>query len=106
MLEDALQASYFISNNGLESAMSNLVGKALEELVRSGRAPAVSKAEKDSLVQTKAVADTVVQSILSNTEIIVPVAGTVENMVDKAVEEYCLRAMEKHQRQLLTMSQY
>lgn len=65
--KQALQAIYFNSDNGLKSAMLNVVKQTLGNGVRSCRAPAVSKAETCSLVLTKAVADTIVESVLSNT---------------------------------------
>lgn len=48
--DDALQASYFESNNGFKSAMFNVVNQVLGEVVRSRRAPILYKTEMHSLV--------------------------------------------------------
>lgn len=48
-------------NNGLESAMLNIVRTALDEEVWSSRAAALSKTGMHGIVQTKAVGNTIVQ---------------------------------------------
>lgn len=47
------------------------------------------------LVQTRNVTGTIVRSVLSNTEFIVPVAKTVGKIVDRAVDDYRVRNMEE-----------
>lgn len=48
-----------------------------------------------SIAQTKAVGETIVKSLLSNTVLTVPIAKTVGQMVDRAVNDYRLRDLEE-----------
>lgn len=65
------------------------------EVVRSCHAPTVNGAEMHSLVYTKAVVDTIVQSVLSVAGFIVSIAERIEKMVDRAVDQYHLCHMEE-----------
>lgn len=65
--QNALQATFISSNKGLEPGMLNVVEQALDEVVLSHRAHMEREAEMLSIFQTKPVADTTVQSVLSNT---------------------------------------
>lgn len=93
-LEAVLQASYYNTNNGLKTAMFQLVEQALGEDDRSTRVPTVSKSEMQSLLQMESVADTVDQAALSNTGLIVPILEIVGKLVDRAVGEECLLEIE------------
>lgn len=62
-LKDTLQASYFNLKNGLKSPPCNIVEQA-GEVLWSGRAPIVSKEEICTFVQTEALVDTIVESVL------------------------------------------
>lgn len=75
--------------------MVNVVKPAEGEVVRSGLASTVSEAGMRSLVQKKAVADTIINSILPNTESKGPIAGIAGLMPDKAVDEQPLYHMEE-----------
>lgn len=65
-----------------------VVKPALGEVARSGPAPTVSRDEMHSLVQTKAVLDTIVKSVLSNKGFMVSIAETFGNTVDGGNDEY------------------
>lgn len=88
--EDALQAGYLNFNNSFKYAMFKVLEKELGEVVRYDRAPTVSEVEMHSLVQTKAVADMIVQSVLSHTKFIVPMGETVGKMMERAVDGFHL----------------
>lgn len=75
--------------------MFKLVEQALDKFVRSDRVSTVSMAEMGSLVQSKSVANMIVHSVLSNTGLLFPIAGTVMKLVDSAVGEYPLRDWKK-----------
>lgn len=92
---DAIQASYFNYNNGLKIAMFNGVKKALGDVVLSCRLTTVSDVQTQTLVQTKAVEDRILKSILSQPVLIVPIAVIAGKMVQKAVDEYSLRDMKE-----------
>lgn len=55
-----------------------------------------------SLVQTEAVMDTIVHSVLSNTRSIDPMGETFAKMVDEFSDEHRLRHKKKNLQQLLT----
>lgn len=74
--------------------MYNVVEHALVEVVRSGRALTVSKANMLSVFQTETVPDTIFKYVLSHTGFIVAIAETAEKMVDLAIDEYGRRGME------------
>lgn len=88
-IRGCMKLSYSTLNNDLQPVVFNFVEPALSEVIRYGRAPTLSNVEMCSLVQTESVVDTIVKSVVYNTGIIFPVAETVEQMVDKAVYEYC-----------------
>lgn len=92
---DTLPASYFNTNNGLKSTSIKVVEQSLGEVARSSFAPAVSKAEMPTLAQTKLVAYKVFRSLLCNTGILVPIAGTVAKILKRAVDEYNLNGIEE-----------
>lgn len=50
----------------------------------------VSEAEMHSSMQTRAVVDKTVKSVLSHTGFILLIAKPVENMMDRAINVYCL----------------
>lgn len=75
--------------------MFNDVEQALNGVARSSSAWGVSEVEMCNLVETKAVADEIIKSILSKMRIIVPIADTVEQMVERAGNEYGVRDMEE-----------
>lgn len=62
---------------------------------QSGRSPTLSEAEMRRLFQTKALADTIVKSVLTSTPFIVPIAKTVEKVANRAVDEFCLQGIKK-----------
>lgn len=63
----------------------------LDKAIGPRRTPKVSEDQMHRLVQTKAVAYMVVQSVLSDTGIIIPIAETIGKMVDWPVHDDCLR---------------
>lgn len=65
--------------------------QALGEMVRSGHTPTFPEADRQSLVHTQFVADTAVQSVLSSTGFIVPLAEIVSKLLYRAVDEHCIR---------------
>lgn len=86
-LETAFQASYFKSNICIKSAIFNVVGQALSEVVQSVRAPTVSRTKMCHFLQARAVLDRISTSVWSNTVFNVPIAETVENTGDRAVDK-------------------
>lgn len=92
--DEAFQACFFSSTNISESAMFNVVEQAPGEMVQSSRAPIVSKTGMGGLSHTKAVQDTIVQSVLSNKILIVPISDTVGMTLHRVVTEYHLSFME------------
>lgn len=88
IFEDALEASYFNWNNGWKYAMFDVFEQGLSKMVRSGRVDTGVETKTCILVQTKAVADTIVKSELSNTGCTVPITETAGKMVARVLHEY------------------
>lgn len=74
--------------------MFKVVQQVLGKVVQSRRAPTISEAKRRSLVQTKTVANTIVQSVLYNKGFIVAIAEIVDKVVDRAVGEHGLYDIE------------
>lgn len=98
--EDTLHASRFNFTNKLKTAIFDMLGQALSEVVQYGRASTVFQAGMQSLVQAKFVTDTIVQSVLYNWELIVPIVEKVGKLVDEAVDEHCSVTSNERQKQL------
>lgn len=86
--KDTLNVSNLNLIYRLKSAILNVLKLALGEMVRSCRACTSSKAKMCSCIHTKAVADTIVKSELSNKAFFIPIAETAGKMVDRAGGEY------------------
>lgn len=89
--EDTSPLNYINLNKGLKFAILNVVDQALGETVWYFHVATVSKAWTQWLVQTIFVADSIVQSVLSRTESIVPIADTVGKLMDNVVDLHCSR---------------
>lgn len=72
-------------NKSLKRAMFISVEQSVGEMVLPGRVLTVWQAQMDHLIQTKSVADKIVQSELSNTVIILQIAETVDELVGRAM---------------------
>lgn len=70
--------------------MFKVVEQALGEVIRYGCAHAVSELQMRVVVQTKTVADTIVQAVLLTTGFIVWIVEIMSMQVDKGVNEYRL----------------
>lgn len=78
-----------------KSQLFNVVEQALGKVVRSGCPPTVKDDMICNTVQTKWVADIIVQEVLSNTGFTAPIAKTVGKSVNRGVDECCLHGIEE-----------
>lgn len=85
--KDALQASYSNSSDYLKIAMFNMIERVLGEVIWYGGALTVHEAELPVSDHTKYLADTIVQSVLSNAGFTVQNSEIVGKLVDRAVDE-------------------
>lgn len=76
IFEDAFQARYFHSNNGLKTAIFNVFEQTLCEMVRSGTAPTALEAQMRDLLHANVVDPVMVQEELLRSGFIVQIAET------------------------------
>lgn len=82
-----LPAIHLDLNNDVKPAMFNVIEKALGEVARFGRVATVLKTQMRNLVQTKSIADIVVQAVLSHPGFAATIAEPVGRLVNGAVDE-------------------
>lgn len=75
--------------------MLSFAEQGLGQGVRPSHAPKVCRSDRCILVETKAVADTIVDSVLADTRVIFRIAETVGKMVNNGVDEYWLCLIEE-----------
>lgn len=90
-----MKASYSNLDSDLKTSIFNVVEQTMGEVVRPGRSPSVSETQMRSLVQTKSVADIIVQEVLFNNRFIFPIAETPGMLVDRGVGECHLRDIDE-----------
>lgn len=93
--EDALQANWPKSYKDFKTAVFNIIETALRGVAQYNCATRVVEALMCNLGQTKSIADIIVQAVLSSTGSIVPIAETVDRVVDRAVDERSSRNTEQ-----------
>lgn len=72
--------------------MLSVVEQIFDKALLSRLVPTVRLAKIQGLFQTKSVAKSIVQAVLSNTRFVVPIAEAVGRMVDRLLEE-CIHAI-------------
>lgn len=75
--------------------MFNVFEQAQGNVVQSSLDSTVSEAKIRGLVQTKDAGGTIINSVLSNTGLILPISEIDEKMVDRPVDELRLRNIEE-----------
>lgn len=87
MLEEVVQAIYFNSNSGFETALFKVFKQVLEEVIRTGHAPTVIEAQIMDVVQINLVEDKIVQKVLSSSGLVISIAENAGWVVGRALDE-------------------
>lgn len=93
--ENAPESRFLDSNEGLQSAMFNIVEHGLTKVIRAGRGRIIEEIQLACLMKSEPIVEQTVQSVLSSTKFIVPIAAIFPNLVNKSSDNQRLKTFDR-----------